>query len=108
MNIRGLSLSNGLTLADIDRRDSLVKRYDTAFGSLAREDKVLSGMDEFSQKAYEMIRSGRTREAFDLTREPAAISGLFGDGNFSQSCLLATRLIEAGLQIGRASCRERV
>ena len=99
MNIRGLSLSNGLTLADIDRRDSLVKRYDTAFGSLAREDKVLSGMDEFSQKAHEMMRSGRTREAFDLTREPAAISGLFGDGNFSQSCLLATRLIEAGVRL---------
>ena len=99
MNIRGLSLSNGLTLADIDRRDSLVKRYDTAFGSFAKEDKVLSGMDEFSQKAYEMMRSGRTREAFDLTREPAAISGLFGDGNFSQSCLLATRLIEAGVRL---------
>ena len=99
MNIRGLSLSNGLTLADIDRRDSLVKRYDTAFGSFAREDKVLSGMDEFSQKAHEMMRSGRTREAFDLTREPAAISGLFGDGNFSQSCLLATRLIEAGVRL---------
>ncbi len=99
MNIRGLSLSNGLTLADIDRRDSLVKRYDTVFGSFAKEDKVLSGMNEFSQKAYEMMRSGRTREAFDLTREPAAISGLFGDGNFSQSCLLATRLIESGVRL---------
>ena len=82
MSIRGLSLSNGLTLADIDRRNNLVKRYDTAFGSFANEDKVLSGMDKFSQKAYEMMRSGRTREAFDLTREPPAISGFFGDGNF--------------------------
>jgi uncharacterized protein (DUF1501 family) len=99
MNIRGLSLSNGLTLADIDRRDSLVKRYDTAFGSFAKEDKVLSGMDEISQKAYEMMRSGRTRKAFDLTREPAAISGLFDDGNFSQSCLLSTRLVEAGVRL---------
>ncbi|MBT4226639.1 MAG: DUF1501 domain-containing protein [Verrucomicrobia bacterium] len=99
MSIRGLSLSNGLTLADIDRRNNLVKRYDTAFGSFANEDKVLSGMDEFSQKAYEMMRSDRTREAFDLTREPPAISGFFGDGNFSQSCLLATRLVGAGVRL---------
>ena len=56
MNIRGLSLSNGLTLADVDRRNDLVKRYDTAFGSFAKENKILSGMDEFSQKAYEMMR----------------------------------------------------
>ena len=89
MNIRGLSLSNGLTLADIDRRNNLVKRYDTAFGAFAKEDKVLSGMDEFSQKAYEMMRSSRTREAFDLPRESPSVSGLFGDGGFSQSCLLA-------------------
>ncbi len=99
MNIRGLSLSNGLTLADIDRRNNLVKRYDTAFGSFAREDKVLSGMDEFSQKAYEMMRSNRTREAFDLTRESPSVSGMFGDGGFSQSCLLATRLVESGVRL---------
>ena len=99
MNIRGLSLSNGLTLADIDRRNNLVKRYDTAFGAFAKEDKVLSGMDEFSQKAYEMMRSSRTREAFDLTRESPSVSGLFGDGSFSQSCLLATRLVESGVRL---------
>ncbi|MBC8243027.1 MAG: DUF1501 domain-containing protein [Verrucomicrobia bacterium] len=99
MNIRGLSLLNGLTLSDIDRRNNLVKRYDTAFGSFAGEDKVLSGMDEFSQKAYEMMRSSRTREAFDLTQESPSISGLFGDGGFSQSCLLATRLVESGVRL---------
>ena len=99
MNIRGLSLGNGLTLADVDRRNDLVKRYDTAFGSFAKEDKILSGMDEFSQKAYEMMRSNSTREAFDLTKESKSISGMFGDGGFSQSCLLATRLVESGVRL---------
>ena len=99
MNIRGLSLSNGLTLADIDRRNNLVKRYDTAFGAFAKEDKVLSGMDEFSHTAYERMRSSRTREAFDLTRESPSVSGLFGDEGFSQSCLLATRLVESGVRL---------
>ncbi|MBK29070.1 MAG: hypothetical protein CMO77_09565 [Verrucomicrobiales bacterium] len=99
MNIRGLSLSNGLTLEDIDRRHNLVKRYDTAFGNFANEDKILSGMDEFSQKAYQMIRSNSTREAFDLTKESKAVSSMFEEGSFSQSCLLATRLIESGVRL---------
>jgi len=97
MEIRGLAL-RGITLEDIDRRHNLVTRFDTAFGSFANEDKLLSGMDEFGQRAYTMMRSNRTRDAFDLSQEPRTITGLFGTDPFSQSCLLATRLVEAGVK----------
>jgi len=98
MRIRGLALQGGVTLEDIDRRQNLVKRYDTAFGRYAEEDKILSGMDEFGQKAYAMLRSPKAREAFDLSREAASATGLFGADSFSQSCLLATRLVENGVK----------
>jgi hypothetical protein len=98
MEIRGLSLKNGVTLEDVDRRQNLVQRYDTAFGSYAHEDKILAGMDQFGQKAYQMMRSPKSREAFDLSKESMSISGLFGKDGFSQSCLLATRLIESGVR----------
>src|SRR4051812_37153915 len=97
MEIRGLALK-GVTLADIDRRQNLVQRYDTAFGAFAKEDKVLSGIDQFGQKAYAMMRSPKAREAFDISKESAGITGLFGDDQFSQSCLLATRLVENGVK----------
>jgi hypothetical protein len=98
MRIRGLALQQGVTLEDIDRRQNLVKRYDTAFGKFADEDKILSGMDEFGQKAYAMLRSPAAREAFDLSKESASATGLFGADQFSQSCLLATRLVENGVK----------
>ena len=97
MEIRGLAL-RGVTMEDVDRRQNLVKRYDTAFGDAAKEDKILSGMDEFGQKAYLMMRSTKAREAFDLSREPQSITGLFGADQFSSSCLLATRLVESGVK----------
>src|SRR6185436_11200526 len=98
MEIRGLSLKNGITLEDVDRRQNLVARYDTAFGDFAKEDKILAGMDQFGQKAYQMMRSSKAREAFDLSKESMSVSTLFGKDAFSQSCLLATRLVESGVR----------
>jgi uncharacterized protein (DUF1501 family) len=98
MEVRGLALRNGVTLEDVDRRQNLVKRYDTAFGSFAQEDKLLAGMDEFSQKAYQMMRSEKARNAFNLSKEPESVTKLFGADQFSQSCLLATRLVESGVR----------
>jgi hypothetical protein len=98
MEIRGLTLKDGLTLTDVDRRQDMLRKYDQAFGNFAAKDKLLAGMDQFSQKAYAMMRSSKTRDAFDLRKESAAISGMFGNDSFSQSCMLATRLVEAGVR----------
>src|SRR5262249_23589049 len=47
-------------------------------------------------KALGLVISGRARNAFDLTRESAAMRERYGRNTFGQSCLLARRLIEAG------------
>lgn len=98
MEIRGLTLKDGLTLTDVDRRQDMLRKYDQAFGDFAARDKLLAGMDQFSQKAYAMMRSSKTRDAFDLRKESPALAGMFGTDPFSQSCLLATRLVEAGVR----------
>jgi hypothetical protein len=98
MEVRGLALRNGVTLEDVDRRQNLVKRYDTAFGDFAKNEKLLVGMDQFGQKAYEMMRSEKARAAFNLTKEPESVTKLFGTDQFSQSCLLAARLVESGVR----------
>ena len=95
VNVRGLT---GINVDDVNRRQDMLKKYDNAFGDFAEADGLLSGMDEFSQRAYEMMRSPKTRNAFDLSRESMAISTQFGEDDFSQSCLLASRLVESGVR----------
>ena len=97
VRIRGLTL-NGVTLEEIDRRQNLLTRYDTVFGSMAQEDRLLAGMDQFGQKAYAMMRSNKAREAFDMSRESESVSSMFGADGFQQSCMLATRLVESGVK----------
>lgn len=98
MEIRGLTLGKGITMEDVDRRQGMLRSYDQAFGDFARTDKLLAGMEQFGQRAHAMMRSEKTRDAFDLSRESMSVSGLFGADAFSQSCLLATRLVEAGVR----------
>jgi len=97
VRIRGLTM-NGVTLQDIDHRQDLLKRYDNAFASLSEEDRLLAGMDKFGQKAYDMMRSGHARDAFDLSKESQTITSMFTPDSFSQSCLLATRLVQSGVK----------
>ncbi len=63
-----------------------------------RDNQLLEGLDRFSQQAYAMITSSRAREAFDTSKEPESFSAKFGGSPFGQSCLLATRLVGAGVR----------
>ena len=102
-SVRGISLENGLTVGEFESRQKLLKRLDTAFDEIKGQNPLVDGVDRFDQQAYAVISSPRAREAFDTSREPQAVSELFGTHKFGQSCLLATRLIEAGVRFATVS-----
>jgi hypothetical protein len=56
-------------------------------------------LDEYYQRALNLIISGRARSAFDLTQEPDSMRDRYGRNTFGQSCLLARRLVEAGTRV---------
>ncbi len=64
-------------------------------------DKAVSdyNLDDYYQRALNLVSSGRAREAFDLAQEPANLRDLYGRNTFGQSCLLARRLVEAGTRV---------
>jgi hypothetical protein len=53
--------------------------------------------DALHRRAYDLLTAPAARQAFDLSREPAAAREAYGQTSFGQSCLLGRRLIEAGV-----------
>ena len=62
----------------------------------ASEDARL--MDENFHSAFRMMTSEQARRAFDLTKEPMSVRERYGMNRFGQCCLLAVRLVEAGVR----------
>jgi len=96
--VRGLTAPGATTTKTVSRRHQLLKHLDNRFGSFQSEDQLLAGLDQFSQKAYDILQSSRTREAFDIAKESPEIHKRFGGSSLGQSALLAARLVEAGVR----------
>src|SRR5204863_4942693 len=58
--------------------------------------------------AYRLMSSPQAREAFALDKEPAAVRDRYGRTRFGQSCLLARRLLEAGVRFVTVNMFETV
>ena len=95
--VRGVSLEEGLTVAKFTRQKKLLDDLDVAFRGFDDLDDQVRGLDRFSEQAYDIISSRRTRSAFDLSQEKRSEIDRFGKHEFGQTLLLAARLIEAGV-----------
>ena len=97
-SVRGITLGNGLTVEQFGKRNNLLDDLDTTFKGAEADSKLIDGMDKFARQAFDMIRSPKAREAFDVSGEKPDVAKPFGDGRFGMSCLLAMRLIAAGVR----------
>ncbi len=57
----------------------------------------MRNLDDFTRRAYELLASPASRNAFDLGKEPQRVRDAYGPDPFAQNCLLARRLVEAGV-----------
>lgn len=56
-------------------------------------------LNEYYDRALNLIVSGRARDAFAIDRETTQMRERYGMNTFGQSCLLARRLVEAGTRV---------
>jgi hypothetical protein len=95
-SVQNLRLPNGVTLAQLEERRSLLRTFDTLRRDIDRSG-TMESMDRFEAQAYEMISGPAAREAFDISREDPRLRDRYGRHNWGQSTLLARRLVEAGV-----------
>ncbi|HEV3122887.1 MAG TPA: DUF1501 domain-containing protein [Isosphaeraceae bacterium] len=78
---------------------------------LARSRRFLDGVPELPvgmRALSERVLSQKACSAFDLAREPAMLRAEYGHSTFGQSCLLARRLVEAGVRLVTVNMFETV
>jgi uncharacterized protein (DUF1501 family) len=80
----------------LTRRMSLARAIDGQCRLLEASGAVDS-MSGNHLRAYQVLSARRTREAFDIGREPARLRDAYGRTRLGQGCLLARRLVEAGV-----------
>src|SRR5262249_18344914 len=95
IRVEGIALPDGLTVDQLTSRKQLRDRLAVSFKALDEADGPAS-LDRFQQQALDILRSDKTRKAFDLDQEKDALRQSYGRNPFGQSVLAARRLIEAG------------
>lgn len=79
-------------------RAGLLGELNRALSDLERKGKM-GEFGRLSEKAFNLLGSPKSREAFLLDHEPDAIRDRYGRHHFGQSVLLARRLVEAGVKM---------
>lgn len=91
-----LQMPNEMSVSRLEDRQGLLRSLDRLKAFNESKTKT-AGLDRFSQQALEMVTSGRALKAFDLNEEDPKVREKFGTYSVGQGCLLARRLIEAGV-----------
>jgi hypothetical protein len=95
--IQGLVSRQQLTIDRLNKRSSLLKQFDAELRELVDTERV-EAFDHFKQRALDLVTSQRTQKALDVTRESAKTRDSYGRHLYGQSCLMARRLVEAGVR----------
>ena len=81
-----------------DRRSLLktINRYEQS--AITQANQGARAMRTYQEKAFELMTSEATKAAFDIHSEPEAVREKYGRNMLGQSCLMARRLIQAGVR----------
>ncbi|HYE33576.1 MAG TPA: DUF1501 domain-containing protein [Methylomirabilota bacterium] len=92
-----LSLPANVTYERLSARREMQKLIDQQTRMLDYS-AAARGLDSYYEKALAMLNSTQLRNAFDLSSEPESLRDAYGRTTYGQSCLLARRLVEAGVK----------
>jgi hypothetical protein len=96
--VRDVALPKELTDDRFHRRTDLRKLVDKVerINDPAAGDPVL-GFDEYYRQGFDLVTSKEAQAAFNIHSESESVRESYGRNSFGQRCLLARRLVEAGV-----------
>lgn len=100
--VKGLELTGkfampaGVSAPRLQDRDTLRTQFDALRRNVDQRG-TLEAFDRSTQKAYEMVVSGKVQKAFDLKSETDKTRELYGRESVGEKALLARRLVESGV-----------
>jgi hypothetical protein len=96
--VRDLSVATKADRDRLQRRFAMLNELDKYQKAVETDIPAVQARDVFYEKAHNLITSPAAKAAFDLGREPDKVRESYGRNGVGQSCLLARRLVEAGVQ----------
>ena len=96
--VRDISPPKGITSERIDRRTRMLATVEALQRSADLQPDAFNALDKHYQTALTMITSPETKKVFEIEREDENLRDAYGRTSFGQSCLLARRLVQAGVR----------
>jgi hypothetical protein len=94
--VRNLHLPGRVDAPRLGRRRELLKDLDRIRRDVDTRGDIV-GLDTFYRDALEMVTNTKAQRAFDIQKEPDRLRERYGRHDLGQCCLLARRLVEAGV-----------
>jgi hypothetical protein len=94
--VRNLKLPGRVKEDRLARRRELLSQIDQIRRDIDTRGDI-EGLDTFYRDAMEMVTSDKAQKAFHIQSEDRKLREEYGRNDFGQSCLLARRLVEAGV-----------
>src|SRR6185503_1038622 len=83
----------------LEARRELLRQLDRYQESAERTaNQHARAVSDYQREAFNLMVSPEARRAFDLQAEPARLRDEYGRHTLGQSCLMARRLVEAGVR----------
>ncbi|HWG44346.1 MAG TPA: DUF1501 domain-containing protein [Gemmataceae bacterium] len=94
--VRNLRLPGRVDASRLGRRRELLKDLDGIRRDIDTHGDI-HGLDTFYRDGLEMVTNTKAQQAFDVQKEPDKLREQYGRNDLGQCCLLARRLVEAGV-----------
>ncbi len=96
--VRDITPPAGISNERVDRRRKMLSVVDSLQRPTSVQPADFESLDENYKTAFDMITANETRRAFQVDQEDPRLREQYGRNPFGQKCLMARRLIEAGVR----------